>query len=363
MLCLIIVILFITTKCSCSATHKNNVCKTLQDYSSINTNKNCWYNPDVHSSPVQIAERHGFFIEEHKVVTKDGYILTLYRIPLRDGNKHLKGIPVLIQHGIGGSAILWMLLGHDSLAFVLSRNGYDVWLPTIRGGVKSDQHTTLSTSDPNYWDYSFHEMAVYDMPAVIEYISKITRHRKKIIYIGHSMGATISFVYSNLLRKHATQHLEEIIALSPVIYTKNMEGIAPLLAPFSRILKDIYPSFFNNFPRGVSLKTLSHFAQCIVSGNIQMYDYGSENIFKYNSTSPPLYESGKMSLPIHFFVGLKDYLGTRKDVENLHNEMKRNGVSTSIHYFDYTHNEFFLGKNLEGFYGTLLKVMNGISKT
>nr|XP_023023043.1 lipase member J-like isoform X3 [Leptinotarsa decemlineata] len=339
MLCLIIVILFITTKCSCSATHKNNVCKTLQDYSSINTNKNCWYNPDVHSSPVQIAERHGFFIEEHKVVTKDGYILTLYRIPLRDGNKHLKGIPVLIQHGIGGSAILWMLLGHDSLAFVLSRNGYDVWLPTIRGGVKSDQHTTLSTSDPNYWDYSFHEMAVYDMPAVIEYISKITRHRKKIIYIGHSMGATISFVYSNLLRKHATQHLEEIIALSPVIYTKNMEGIAPLLAPFSRILK-IYLNKAGIHKTG--------------------YDAAFNNISSTFCGTYPGIMFCEMLLSMACGFPRKDLLS---DVENLHNEMKRNGVSTSIHYFDYTHNEFFLGKNLEGFYGTLLKVMNGISKT
>lgn len=56
---------------------------------------------------------HGYPLEKHKVVTEDGYILTVFRIfsPGSSGRRQ----PVLIQHGIGGSAEFWVLHDEDSL--------------------------------------------------------------------------------------------------------------------------------------------------------------------------------------------------------------------------------------------------------
>jgi hypothetical protein len=37
--------------------------------------------PDVNADMVQIVRKHGYPIEEHEVITEDGYILTNFRIP------------------------------------------------------------------------------------------------------------------------------------------------------------------------------------------------------------------------------------------------------------------------------------------
>jgi lysosomal acid lipase/cholesteryl ester hydrolase len=40
-----------------------------------------------------------------------------------------------------------------------------------------------------YFDYSFHEMAIYDQPALWKFVMKET-NETKITYIGHSQGTT-----------------------------------------------------------------------------------------------------------------------------------------------------------------------------
>ncbi|KAJ8967499.1 hypothetical protein NQ314_002814 [Rhamnusium bicolor] len=42
----------------------------------------------------------------------------------------------------------------------------------------------------------FHEIATNDLPAIIEAVANITGQKGNIIYIGHSMGTTTSYVYS-----------------------------------------------------------------------------------------------------------------------------------------------------------------------
>ena len=55
-------------------------------------------------------------------------------------------------------------------AFVAARAGYDVWLGNSRGSTFSRKHIKY---DPDvdkreFWDYSFYEMAMYDVPAFIK---------------------------------------------------------------------------------------------------------------------------------------------------------------------------------------------------
>lgn len=52
--------------------------------------------PDAAKTTGEIIQSYGYPLEIHKVKTKDGYILTLHRIP-RHGRT-----PVYLQHGLGG---------------------------------------------------------------------------------------------------------------------------------------------------------------------------------------------------------------------------------------------------------------------
>ena len=64
-----------------------------------------------------------------------------------------------------------------SLAFELSRAGYDVWLSNNRGSIYGKGHQNLSSEsgDPQFWKFSFDEIARYDVPAVIDYVLNQTK--------------------------------------------------------------------------------------------------------------------------------------------------------------------------------------------
>lgn len=99
--------------------------------------------PDMNKDPCQIILSRGFICHPHHPVTKDGYILTLYRIinPLSIGSNQRKR-PILLMHGMMGSSADYVIgsgFGHprppppkgypylpqtNNLAFELSNHGY-----------------------------------------------------------------------------------------------------------------------------------------------------------------------------------------------------------------------------------------------
>ena len=94
--------------------------------------------------------------------------------------------PVFMQHGIFDSANCW-LMNHSDVApaFVAARAGYDVWLGNTRGNTFSNSHTTFTQKDYQYWEFDWEQMGKYDIPASLDYITKLTGHQK-VAYIGHS---------------------------------------------------------------------------------------------------------------------------------------------------------------------------------
>lgn len=61
-----------------------------------------------------IIRKNGYPFEEHKVVTPDGYILSLFRIP-NTHRANAKKDPVFLQHGIVSSGATFFGIGKDSL--------------------------------------------------------------------------------------------------------------------------------------------------------------------------------------------------------------------------------------------------------
>jgi len=59
-----------------------------------------------------MIENSGYSVEIHDVITQDGYILELHRIPnSKSGQKPTRNYPVFIHHGILGSSADWILGG------------------------------------------------------------------------------------------------------------------------------------------------------------------------------------------------------------------------------------------------------------
>ncbi|KAK2450124.1 triacylglycerol lipase [Trifolium repens] len=182
----------------------------------------CTTNEFSASSPIindgickNIVEIQGYTCEEHKVTTEDGYILSLQRIPTTQYNKKGTPLPVLIQHGLFCDAVVWLFNSpEESLGFILADSGFDVWLVNGRGTKYSSMHTSLSPNDMAYWDWSWDELASYDLPASVQYVYNYTR--QKIHYVGHSQGTLIAF--AALSQGKLLNMLRSTALLSPIAH-------------------------------------------------------------------------------------------------------------------------------------------------
>jgi len=122
--------------------------------------------------------------------------------------------------------------------FMLTDAGYDVWLANARGTSYSRGYTGTITSS-SYWDFTFHEIGKYDLPAFINYIKNITQ-QPSIYYVGHSLGTTELFVFATT-RPEMQSSIRTSFALSPCVYIGQTTNLFyRLIAPiFSQYLAEV----------------------------------------------------------------------------------------------------------------------------
>lgn len=133
------------------------------------------------------------------------------------------------------------------VAYKLADAGYDVWMANVRGTTHSRNHVTHDPELKEFWEFTWHEIGVYDLPAFIDFILKTTG-QSKLYAIGHSQGSTVlSVLLSELPAYNAKMH--GVFLLSPVSFFKNP---SPLVQVFANNAYQLEVICLNRTTRNIS---------------------------------------------------------------------------------------------------------------
>ncbi|XP_023946632.2 lipase 1-like [Bicyclus anynana] len=354
---------------------------------------------------IGLATKYGHPPTQYDVVTEDGYILAVYRLP-GDGS-----IPVLFVHGLADSTDTFLIRGNTSPAIYLANKGYDVWLANTRGNRYSRRHKTLDPDkDPEFWQFSFHERGCYDLPAIIDTILNETG-AKNLTAIGHSEGNTNFYVLGSE-KKEYNSKINVLIALGPVAYVQNLPAPASILVQLEPVISDLvnilglnelfgdnttlgtishtlcsvpilgytvcgygllFPlvgsdpaeleqDFFQklgpHYPGGSSYKSLLHFLQVGHRKTFAQYDYGNEtNLKVYNSSEPPLYQLDQVTMPVALYTAANDGFSTLADVAILQSQLPNVVYYLLSPYALCNHVDYVWGRTAKIYFYPFLDIM------
>mmetsp|Transcript_91962 Transcript_91962/g.297506 ORF Transcript_91962/g.297506 Transcript_91962/m.297506 type:complete len:404 (+) Transcript_91962:72-1283(+) len=370
---------------------------------------------DIGRDMVSIVESRGYSIERHFATTPDGYVLGMFRMPRgkAEGNASTNGKPVVyLNHALLDSSWAFVCNGPGmSLGFILADAGYDVWFGNNRGNVYSTNHTTLSVDSAEFWNFSFDEMALVDLPTHIEYVLGATG-AKSLSYIGHSQGSIQAFAGFSRNQTLAAK-VDLFIAMAPVVFVHHQEslilklmfslgadmvfqllgvrqflttktGITKLgswicgrtpgicddvleliVGPGHHLNKTRIDVFVSETPAGTSVKNMVHWGQGMRSEVFQMYDYGpTGNMAQYNQTEPPQYHLGDLQVPIALLTGGLDYLADPQDVSALIAALPPKVLRKHMNLPDYAHLDFTWAQDAHVFlYPEILQLLAATHQT
>lgn len=121
---------------------------------------------------------------------------------------------------------------------MLSNAGYDVWMANSRGNTYSKAHVNMSASDSKFWEFSWHEMGIYDLPSTIDHILNATG-QKKLDYVGHSQGGTVFLV----MMSERTEYNDKIGKAALFAPVADMTySRSPIMSVFTKISTPLYVS-------------------------------------------------------------------------------------------------------------------------
>ncbi|XP_059046419.1 lipase 1-like [Achroia grisella] len=353
-----------------------------------------------------LIEKYGYPVEIHNVITEDGYVLELHRIPhgrdqynVRDPNKPI----VLVQHGLCSSSADFVVMGPGAaLAYIFAEAGFDVWLGNARGNYYSRRHLTLDPDGRsllgrnNFWAFSWEEIGSKDLPAMIDHILETTG-KPRLHYIGHSQGTTAFFVMGSL-RPEYNDKIISMQAYAPVAYMQHNENrIFGALAPYSNSIEtfasllgfneivarrpfyawvgrkfcsdesisqilcshflflvggrneDLHnatmlPLKLAHTPAGISIRQIAHYGQLIHKDYFRRYDHGrASNLLTYGQTRPPLLDLSLVTAPVYLHYAEVDPFAALPDVERLWSELGRPAQKILVPHKFFTHLDFMWG--------------------
>mmetsp|Transcript_23478 Transcript_23478/g.67051 ORF Transcript_23478/g.67051 Transcript_23478/m.67051 type:complete len:494 (-) Transcript_23478:115-1596(-) len=329
--------------------------------------------PDMGVEMEDLVFRRGYTVERHRVITEDGYILIVFRIP---HGRNASAPPaegrsvrpaILLQHGILDSSFAYVAnFGHQSLAYILADAGYDVWLGNNRGNRYSKSHVSLSPLSSQFWNFSWSEMAEQDLPAEVDYILNHTGG-SRLAYVGHSEGTTQAFA-ALAWNTDLASKISVFVALAPAVFVESVKvpflragaalgldkmvqalgdgvfyhtgqaansimpvgcqaltsGCSALMEVFAGRSEHLNESrihvYATMFPAGTSTKNVRHWVTGLKKyANFGRYDYLSpkDNFAHYGVPYAPEYNLSRITVPMALFSGGNDQLADPEDVERL----------------------------------------------
>lgn len=190
-----------------------------------------WKREKLVKSPQYYARSCSFDIADEQVETKNGYYLRMHRIICNDSEQMQRGpgrgYPVLILHGLFQSSGSFITSEERSLAFWLAAQGYQVYLGNNRAAYDMG-HRRFSRYSPEFWDYNIRDLALYDLPAMVDYVREQTGY-SKIAYIGHSQGNAMAFIaLSKWFVPELGDKLSYFAALAPAVFAGPLTKRFPL---------------------------------------------------------------------------------------------------------------------------------------
>jgi len=362
----------------------------------------------------ELIRSNGYPAETHWTTTDDGYILAIHRIPHGINNVDLEDRPaVFLQHGLLCSSADWIVTEPaKGLGYMLADAGYDVWMGNYRGNTYSRNHTFFNPSEQRggFWEFSWDEMAKYDIPAQINKVLEVTG-KEDLQYIGHSMGTT-AFMAMHHYRPDVAQKIRLAHLLSPVAYVGHMEspiawiaGLGPILDDIlsflgigeflpSNLFMDCLASLFchglteaicsnivfllcgydaeqmpddletimHHTPAGASTHTILQYAQEVTSDQFEGYNWGSDldNFHHHGAGGVPTYDLKAVTTPLAVYWGQNDWLAAPTDVLRTISQLPNivNGMLLMIEYPKWNHLDFLWAKDADKWvYEPLLEYM------
>ena len=212
----------------------------------------------------------GYEVEEHDVVTEDGYILGMHRIPHGQDNQVDGSKPVVfLAHGLTcNSGVYAFGPPEKSLGYILADAGFDVWLGNTRGNSYSRRHLEFDSCGtcPDFWNFGFDDTGKYDFAAEIDYIMDTTGV-DQVHFVGHSMGATQLMVFLSELPEY-NDKIAGSYLMGPAVFMENTDNPIFIIASWGDTLDFFYHffGFYEFLPHWDFIQYISHFF-CNVEDN------------------------------------------------------------------------------------------------